>query len=357
MNIAINLAYSNLGLTYPNPSVGAVLVKDSKIIAKSQTEIYGGSHAEYRVIRNAIKDNYNLEGSELYVTLEPCCHIGKNPACSSEIIKAGIKKVFYIHQDPNPLVRGKGIKNLTDAGINCIQLTMPTYDLYDGFFNLKNKNLPIVNLKIATSLDSKIALANGESKWITNSSSRNFGQLLRLRNDILLTSAQTILIDDPALTCRVSQNKKMHLAILDRELKLNLNLKIFNKNLEKIIIFFDKNIVKAEALDKYKNLNFVYTVGINSINEKLNLTDILESLAKFDYHSILVEAGSQLSSAFLNENLVDNFYLFSSNKLLGKDALSAYNILSPEKIINCRKLRFKGVKYFDEDLLRIYSFN
>ena len=160
-SIAYNLAYNNLGLTYPNPSVGAVIVKDGRIISKAVTSGSGGSHAELLAINNAIED---VKGADLYVTLEPCSHFGKNPPCTEAILSSGIKRVFYSYKDPNPLVNGSGIFELESKGVECFKLDI--CDVGISHYNplRYNRDKAFVSLKLATSLDMKIALKNGESK-------------------------------------------------------------------------------------------------------------------------------------------------------------------------------------------------
>ena len=174
MNLAINIAKRNRGMTGVNPSVGCVVVSKSKtIISTGSTGINGSPHAE-----KAALDGINIEaGSTLYTTLEPCFHSGKNPPCVNEIIKSGVKRVVVASLDKNPLVNGKGIKKLKNSGITVLKgvLTEETEDLYNEFFNRVSYGVPGINIKIASSADGKTALKNGKSKWITNKLSRNYG--------------------------------------------------------------------------------------------------------------------------------------------------------------------------------------
>lgn len=352
--IAFNLAFNNLGLTYPNPSVAALLVKDGRIISRAVTSKNGGSHAEFLALENCkIKDLANVD---MYVTLEPCSHIGKNPACAKLIIDSGIKRVFYSYLDPNPLVNGKGIKLLMENGIECIHL--PVYqDEFEGFSPLRyDRTKILVSLKSASSLDMKMALKNGDSKWITNEASRKYGQYLRRINDITLTGIGTVLADDPLFNCRIDSQKDSHLAILDSNLNIPINAKLFAPNLhKKVIIFYDaalQNEAKLAALNIFSNIELV---PILKHNAGLSLKDVMSFLLKREYFSILVEAGPCLSASFIEAGLVDLYYIFTGHKLLGAEAKNSFEISSPEKLINCSNLSLIDVKTFGEDVLRVLA--
>jgi len=352
--IAFNLAYDNLGLTYPNPSVAALLVKDGEIISKAVTSQNGGSHAEYLAIKNSKLQNF--ANVDLYVTLEPCSHIGKNPACAKLIIDTGIKRVFYCYRDSNPLVDGKGIKMLQDNGVECVHL--PVYEEEcRGFSPLRyDRNQMLVSLKVASSLDMKMALKNGESKWITNSQSRNFGHYLRRVNDITITGIGTILKDDPMFNCRLDEKKQSHLAILDSSLRIPLEAKVLSKGLlKKIIIFFDKSLVGSSKVNLLQECEHVELVPVARNSDGLDLEEVLSYLLNNYYCSALIESGPALSSSFVTKGLVELYYVFNGHKLLGNQAKNSFEISSPEKLINCSNLSLIDVKTFGEDVLRVLA--
>jgi len=358
--MAYNMAYDNLGLTYPNPSVGAVIVKDGRVIGKAVTSSSGGSHAELLAINNALED---VKGADLYVTLEPCNHQGKNPPCCNIILSSGIKRVFYSFIDPNPLVSGLGIKALQNHGVECCKLEATGDGLYEGFFSKYNRSRPFVTLKLATSLDMKVALQDGSSKWITGESSRRYGHYLRRVNDITLAGVNTILEDDPSYNCRLDDKKSTHLAILDSHLRVSNTAKIFEPLMhEKIIIFYDDQLSDFAKLASFDHVKNVELVGMPKDDSGIDLPGVLNYLANHDYCSVLIESGSRLASSFIQSELVDLFYIFSANKILGRDGINAFDILSPEKLINCRNLSLVAIETLGQDNLRIlkpvgYSIN
>ena len=224
MNLAINVARRNKGMTGANPSVGCVIVsRDKTIISIANTGIGGSPHAE----KKALEGIEIKTGTVLYTTLEPCVHKGKNPPCVDEIINSGVKKVVIACLDKNPLVRGKGIKKLENSGIKVIKgvLEKDAEDFYDEFFKRINSNIPGINIKIASSADGKTALKNGKSKWITNKLSRNYGHKLRLFNDGIMVGINTILKDNPSLTCRLPglTNFSPSRIVMDTNLKTTIH--------------------------------------------------------------------------------------------------------------------------------------
>ena len=352
--IAFNLAYDNLGLTYPNPSVAALLVKNGEIVSKAVTSKNGGSHAEYLAIKNSKLQNF--ANIDLYVTLEPCSHIGKNPACAKLIVDSGIKRVFFSYYDSNPLIDGKGIKMLQDNGVECLHL--PVYqDEYKGFSPLRyDRNQILISLKNASSLDMKMALKNGESKWITNSQSRSFGHYLRRINDITITGIGTILKDDPMFNCRIDNKKQSHLAILDSSLRIPFDAKVISQGLhKKIIIFFDKSLSDSNKLNLLQEYDHIDLVPIKRHPAGLDLNEILSYLLINDYCSAIIESGPALSSSFVREGLVDLYYIFNGHKILGTDAKNSFEIASPEKLINSSNLSLIDVKTLGKDVLRVLA--
>ncbi|MDC0857466.1 bifunctional diaminohydroxyphosphoribosylaminopyrimidine deaminase/5-amino-6-(5-phosphoribosylamino)uracil reductase RibD [Rickettsiales bacterium] len=352
--IAFNLAYDNLGLTYPNPSVAALLVKDGEIISKAVTSQNGGSHAEYLAIKNSKIQNFS--NVDLYVTLEPCSHIGKNPACAKLIIDSGIKRVFYSYRDSNPLVDGKGVKMLQDNGVECVYL--PVYEEeYRGFSPLRyDRNQMLISLKNASSLDMKMALKSGESKWITNSQSRNFGHYLRRINDITITGIGTIIKDNPMFNCRLDDKKQSHLAILDSSLRIPLDAKVLSQGLhKKIVIFYDKSFEGTKKINLLQKYDHIDLVPVMRHSAGLDLNEIVSYLLKNYYCSAIIESGPALSSSFVREGLVDLYYIFNGHKILGTDAKNSFEIASPEKLINSSNLSLIDVKTFGEDVLRVLA--
>ncbi len=220
MEIASRMAFRAKGTTAPNPNVGAIIVKDGKIISRGWTGKNGRPHAEFNAIKR-IKNKKKLNGATLYCTLEPCSHKGKTGPCADLILKHGFKNVFISSIDKNKVVDGKGIQKLKQNNVNVKFIRNKKINLFNNiFFNSINKKKPFLTLKIASTIDSKIATSNFESKWITSKASRLIGHSLRFRNDCLLTTSQTVLKDNPLLDCRLDglESYSPDIFILDREL-------------------------------------------------------------------------------------------------------------------------------------------
>ena len=295
MQIALRLARRNLGQTWPNPSVGAIIVKDGQIIGQGITAKGGRPHAETQALEQA---GEKAKGATLYVTLEPCCHQGQTPPCTDAIIKAGISTVVVACKDPNPLISGLGMELLHQAGITVIEKIgeAEALEINRGFFSVITKKRPYIALKLATSLDGKIATATGASKWITSEKSRFQAQLLRSQYDAIATGIGTVLADDPQLTCRLPglEGRSPVRVVFDRQGRLS----------------------KDSKLMKTKDQWPVWEMASP-------LSEAMEDLANRGITRLLVEAGAKLSTAFLHSGLVDRIYWFRAPLMIGNDGLAA----------------------------------
>ncbi|MGL4868577.1 MAG: bifunctional diaminohydroxyphosphoribosylaminopyrimidine deaminase/5-amino-6-(5-phosphoribosylamino)uracil reductase RibD, partial [Cetobacterium sp.] len=274
MELAIKEAQKGAGFVNPNPLVGAILVKENKIISKGYHEIYGGPHAEV----NAIERAPETEGATLYVTLEPCSRFGKTPPCTDLIIKSKIKRCVIATLDQNPLESGRGIEILERAGIEVLYgvLEKEAQNLNKIFFKFIKDRLPYVFLKVGITLDGKIATRNFSSQWITNSSAREKVEKYRNLFSGILVGANTILEDNPSLRCKNLKNNSPYRLILDKNLILNENYKIIQNNLDKktIIITHEKN----ENKEIFKRLSTEFSVRFLTFSEKNSLEDILRKI-------------------------------------------------------------------------------
>ena len=334
MGLALNLARSRHGSTGKNPSVGCVIVKNEEIISIGQTGYAGSPHAEY----NAIKDSItSLEGSKMYVSLEPCSHFGRTPPCTNEIIKNKISEVIYSIEDIDKKVKGKSFKILKSKNINVKKglLKEEISNFYKPyFFNRKNK-IPYVTGKIAISKNNLI-YSKGTKK-ITDIHSDKLTHFLRYKNDSLMISYKTLNQDNPQLDCRLEGLNKFSpkRIILDNNLETNINSHIFrtaNKN--NTIIFYNNVNKKKITLFKKKGIQLIKSNLIK--NSYFDLKLVLKKLYKIGIRNILVEGGDDLSSSFLKNKLFNEFYLFKSPKSLSK--LVAY------KDFNCFKYLSKNYK-------------
>lgn len=302
MPVALSLSRRNLGQTWPNPSVGAVVVKDGRIVGEGWTAASGRPHAETEALKQA---GAAARGADLYVTLEPCAHHGKTPPCAEAIITAGVARCIVACRDPNPEAAG-GIAQLQRAGVEVIEgvCEEEARDINCGFFSRIEKKRPFIALKIATSLDEKIAFPAGEKKWVTGEPARAYGHLLRSRFDAIATGIGTVLADDPLLTCRLP-------GLEDRS---------------PVRILFDRKgrLPKDSQLARTAGDVPVWVMAQPTIAEAV------AALAEKGITRLLVEAGQQLSTAFLHSGLVDRMYWFRAPMVIGEKGLPAFTEALPE---------------------------
>nr|WP_286675323.1 bifunctional diaminohydroxyphosphoribosylaminopyrimidine deaminase/5-amino-6-(5-phosphoribosylamino)uracil reductase RibD [Clostridium sp. CH2] len=314
MDLALELAKKGIGKVNPNPLVGAVIVKDNEIIGTGYHEYYGGAHAEVDAINNATK---SLEGSTIYVTLEPCAHYGKTPPCVDLIIDKKIKKVVIGMLDPNPIVSGRSIKKLKENDIEVIVGVEEEKckKINESFIKYITSNLPFVILKSAISLDGKIATTTGESKWITSKEARIDGHLLRNKLSAIMVGINTIIEDDPELTCRIEDGKNPIRVIVDSTLRIPLNSKIVS-NPDKLTIVATTQY--ADKLKKQELINKgVRVIEINDKNKKVDLKELMRYLGTLKIDSILIEGGGTLNFSALEEKIVDKVRFYIAPKILG----------------------------------------
>ena len=352
MRKALQLAKKGEGKTNPNPVVGAVLVKDGKLIGGGCHRAAGLPHAEVEAIRSAEGD---VEGATLYVTLEPCSSFGKTPPCTDLIIASGVKEVVIAAKDPNPVNREKGIKYLRKAGIKVRMglLEDEARQLNRVFEKFTQRKTPFVTAKIAQSLDGKIATATGESKWITGLDSRRFVHKLRSHVDAVLVGANTILKDNPLLTNRLYKPLKRQPVkiVLDSQLKISPESRIFSKNSPKDVILattVSSPIKRRRIFEK----NDTKVLVVRSKNRKVSLIDLMRKLAKMEITHILVEGGGEVLGSFFKEGLVDRVLFFMSPKIIGGQA-AANSVMGEgiRKLRLAKKLKDIKITRFKEDIL------
>ncbi|MBS4015848.1 MAG: bifunctional diaminohydroxyphosphoribosylaminopyrimidine deaminase/5-amino-6-(5-phosphoribosylamino)uracil reductase RibD [Candidatus Latescibacteria bacterium] len=316
MRLAIKLAERGRGCVSPNPLVGAVIVKNNKIIGQGYHTQFGGAHAEVNAFRNA---KQSVKGATLYVTLEPCNFLEKKtPPCVPAIIKAGIKRVVIGTLDCNPKTCKKGVHDLRKAGIKTKigVLKKEVEKQNEAYFKHTHTGIPLVSLKLGLFLDGRIATKNGESKWITSPASRQFSQQLRRENDAILVGINTILRDDPRLTCRIDRHKKLTRIILDPNLQTPKRSQVLNSNYPTIIFTRQKSDAAGDNCQiKLKNLEII---PVRCVGNLLSWYDILEELGQRNIASLLIEGGAQVASSALQMNIVDKISLIYAPKILGQ---------------------------------------
>lgn len=311
----IKLAKKGLGKVSPNPLVGAVIVKNNKIIAKGYHKKFGDKHAEIDALKKA---GVKTKGAELYVNLEPCCHYGKTPPCTLSIIKAGIKKVHISVADPNPLVSGKGIKELKKVGIKVVlgERAEESLKLNEVFFKYIKKKEPFVCAKWAMSLDGKIATKTGDSKWITCNKSRELSRYLRFYYKTIIVGVGTVIKDNPRLNFRAFGKKAIPLTIviLDTNGRTPLKSKLF-KQKNKIIIATSKKI-SLEKEKSYLKLGALIW-KFKNYKKSVDIRLVLKKLAKEGSSSVFIEGGSCVLGSAFDFGLVDKAFIFMGNKIIG----------------------------------------
>ena len=347
---AINLAEKGKGSVNPNPLVGSVIVKNGKIIGEGYHEKFGSAHAEVNAFNHATEDP---EGADMYVTLEPCSHYGKTPPCALKIIEKKVKRVFISQLDPNPLVSGRGVKLLKDAGIEVFvgineEESKKQNEIFLKYIQTKK---PFVALKYAMTLDGKIATRSKDSKWITNDKSRAFVHDLRNEYQAILVGANTILADDPMLTTRRDIPSRNPIRIiLDPELVINLNAHVVKTAQDiRTIIYTSREVDLVKmALLKEKNVE-IYQIDATP---NFNLNEVMSHIGQLSIDSILVEGGSFVHAKMIEENIADKAYVFIAPKIIGgKEALTPIGGIGVDKMSEAYQLKNITMKTFDDDIL------
>jgi diaminohydroxyphosphoribosylaminopyrimidine deaminase/5-amino-6-(5-phosphoribosylamino)uracil reductase len=349
MNLAIRLALKAQGKTSPNPMVGALVVKNGKIVGKGYHEKAGSSHAEVIALDEAEKKS---RGACLYVTLEPCAHFGKTPPCVDRIIKSGIKEVVVGMLDPNPLNNGKGIHILKQNKIKVQAgfLENRLRKINEVFIKYITKRMPFVTVKVGQSLDGKIATKSGDSKWITSDKSRVYAHRLRRNYDAIMVGVNTILRDNPMLDTWFYYRYPIKV-VVDSQLSTPEDANIFSKNRPVIIATLYNQ--PGQETDNRRIL--AAKARILEVKEKegqINLKDMLKKLAQLGIANILVEGGGTLIGSFFDEGLVDKVLFFISPKIIGgKEALSSIMGRGISRIDRAVKLKDVKLKKIGEDFL------
>ncbi len=350
MKEALKLAEKGKGYTHPNPTVGAVIVKDGKIIGKGYHRKAGLPHAEREAIKDAVSKGLDITGSTMYVTLEPCCHYGKTPPCTQAIIDRRIKRVVVGTLDPNPQVSGNGVQTLRKAGIEVDVgvLREKAEKINEDFFVYIKEKRPFVHLKIAQTFDGKIATKTGSSKWITCEKARRYAHKLRKEATAVMVGTGTALFDNPSLTVRNYPSKKQPFRILiDKDLKTPENFKIFD-NSSKTIVFASRK-VPSEKVKKLKEKG-IKIIFLPLKNDRFAVEDILSSLYSLGIMHILVEGGKDLITQFIKSGFYDKISIFQAPKLIGEDGLPSVGSLGVEDLSQSVTLRIESIKRLGQDI-------
>lgn len=352
MRLAMQLAGNAIGRTSPNPLVGAVIVKDNRVVGCGWHRKAGTPHAEVHALNQA---GELAQSADVYVTLEPCAHYGKTPPCAKALVEAKVKNVYGGLLDVNPKVAGKGFKILEDAGIH-VEYGFLQDELRkqnEVFFKWIEHKKPFVVLKAAMTLDGKIATATGQSKWITNETSRAYGYKLRDIYDGIMVGINTVIEDNPMLTARVDGGKNPIRIVVDSSLKIDINANVVqDKSAKTIIATTDKadkdKILKLQAQD-------VDVIVVDKDkNDKVDIEKLLDILGQQNICSILVEGGATLSGSFVAKKLVDKVDFFIAPKIVGgkeaKTPVAGTGILNLQEALALKDIQ---IEKLEEDILII----
>lgn len=332
--VALEEAVKGRGFCSPNPSVGAIAVRNNEIIARDFHKGAGTAHAEVLVLKQFSKNTDNVI---LYVSLEPCNHWGRTPPCVDAIVNHGIREVFYAYRDLNPVVKNNNTPNILEQhGIKCTYIQIKEIDeFYESYTHWRLTGKPFITAKIAQTLDGKIAELNGKPCKISNEQCDEFTHIQRKKSDVILTSARTINNDNPLLNARIESDiYAKDIAIIDTHHSLNPDARIFD-SAKKIYVFCSKAPEQTIQRD-----NVIYHV-VMSGEDGLMLEQVITQLGTLGYHDVWVEAGASLFSKLHEANLVDRTYIYIAPKILGVDALSNYprNYLQRPKSITWQMMK------------------
>ena len=372
MRHAINLAKTAAGHTNPNPMVGAIIVKDGRIIGLGCHERYGELHAERKALQQLTEP---ADGAEMYVTLEPCCHYGKQPPCTEAVIKSGIKRVIIGSADPNPKVAGKGVRQLRAAGIEVIEDFMREEcdSINPVFFHYITRNIPYVALKYAMTADGRIATDAGKSMWITGEEARAHVHTLRNYYSGILAGIGTVLADDPLLTCRMPGGRNPVRIILDSDLRIPMESRLVQTAKETPLIVIRRkkeqpasqktgavpvDPERAEMLAERQALLEAAGVTVLAVGEDaygLRIPEVLQELGKRKIDGILVDGGGHVNASFVRAGAVQHIYAYVGAKIFGGSQYPPVRDAGIRQVEDALELTNPKVRIFGSDVLLEYD--
>jgi diaminohydroxyphosphoribosylaminopyrimidine deaminase/5-amino-6-(5-phosphoribosylamino)uracil reductase len=346
--VALGLARRGFSYTSPNPVVGAVVVKGGKIIARGWHRRAGLAHAEAEAIKKAGR---RARGADLYVTLEPCCHHGRTPPCTASIIAAGIRRVFIGMKDPNPQVKGRGIRELKRAGMEVRTgfLEKRCRTLNEAYIKYITTGRPFVTLKLAATLDGRIATKTGESRWITGIEARRYVHRMRTRADAVMVGSGTVIKDNPRLTARLSRGKSPVRVVVDTEFKTPLSSRVFSSRGGRVLVFTTEKASKRKiksARDKGAEV-----IVVQGAADGVSLKRAMAELGRREVTSLIVEGGSTLAASAVKQGVVDKIFYFISPMILGGDGLPSIAALGIKNLGKGIKLSEISIKRLGRDIM------
>ena len=356
MRVAIQLARRGQGSVAPNPSVGCVIVKDDKILGRGWTQSGGRPHAETEAIRRAEKLSV---GATAYVTLEPCAHQGETRSCAQALLDAGISRVVMGVRDPDPRVDGRGVKLLSEAGVIVTEgiCSKEAEEVAAGFFSRIRLGRPLVTVKVATSLDGKIATASGQSKWITGSLSRAIGHGLRARYDAVLVGGHTAYTDNPSLTCRLPglEQRSPIRIVMDGQDELPKTHVLLSSGREVPTWIMMPRGLRQDRQKRYREQGAeIIEIDVDPEN-KINLELALSVLGRRGITRLMVEGGGKIISRLLQRRLVDRLVWFRSPRIIGADGVSVPAALGTRTLDEALNLVKLSDRSAGDDMIETYG--
>lgn len=352
MRAALTLARRGLGTVWPNPTVGCVLVKDGAVVGRGWTQPGGRPHGETEAL---VRAGARAEGATAYVSLEPCCHHGKTPPCTDALIAAGIARAVVAIEDPDPRVSGRGIAALRSAGV-AVESGLCAdegAEINAGFLTRIDKGRPLVTLKLASTLDGKIATATGESRWITGEIARQRAHLLRATHDAVMVGANTVIVDDPLLTCRLPGLKERNpiRIIVDGGLRVPLTAKLIAQARDVPTWLIHRRGADGARLQALVDCGVELIEAPISASSETDLIAAFQELGRRGLTRVLVEGGATLAAALFETELIDRLAWFRAPLLLGGDALPAIEAFGVTELKAAPRFKRCAIETLGEDLL------
>jgi diaminohydroxyphosphoribosylaminopyrimidine deaminase/5-amino-6-(5-phosphoribosylamino)uracil reductase len=349
MRMALALARKGAGRTSPNPMVGAVVVRGGRVVGRGYHRRAGEAHAEIIALAEAGRA---ARGATLYVNLEPCSHYGRTPPCIDAVVRAGVSRVVAGMIDPNRLVAGRGVESLERAGI---RVDVPVREeecrrINEAFVKHVTRKLPFIVLKLAASLDGRIATSAGDSKWVTGQKARRYVHELRNRYDAVLVGSGTVLVDDPQLTCRLRRGRNPWRVVLDRRLRTPMNATLLRQTpREKTIVVTsdESSTSKRTRLERSGIQVWTFPAPKGTIPFRY----LLRRLGRVGITSVMIEGGAITASRAISEKVVDKVLCFYAPKVIGGDGLPMVGSLGVVRMSRCYKVRDTKVRKVGEDVL------
>lgn len=354
MRSALALARRGLGNVWPNPAVGCVIVAAGKVVGRGWTQPGGRPHAETEALAMA---GASADGATAYVSLEPCSHHGKTPPCAEALIAAGIRRVVIAVEDPDPRVSGRGVARLRQAGLIVATgvLAEEASELNAGFLSRITRRRPLVTLKVASTLDGRIATHFGESRWITGDSARQVGHLLRAETDAIMVGSGTVLADDPELTCRLPglEDRSPVRVVVDGRLRLPLTSKLVSSANEVATWVLTQEGGDDSRREAYEEAG-VDVVELPGDHNGLDLRAALDVLGESGITRVLVEGGAHLAASLLRLGLVDRLVWFRAPRLIGGDGLPAAVAFGVDHLSQTPGFECVDVRPIGADIMEVY---